>query len=86
MIADMLMREADSAEELAEQIIRAIDEKREKDPVYILNYYDPNVKTLVTYGPYGTQNQAAKSVNTLASSGPMPAQAQVTTLRSVHGG
>lgn len=86
LVAGMLIHEAESADDLAEQIIRALDEKREKDDIYVLNYYDPNVGALVTYGPYGTGNQANKEIARLASTGPKPAQAQVTHLRRIHAG
>lgn len=84
LVASMLEHEADSADDLAKQIIEALDAKRESDEKWVINFYEPNVKVLANYGPYGTANAAVKDVKKLVAAGPQPAQAQVVKLMEVQ--
>ena len=77
------MQEADDAEDLAKRIIEALDAKREDNEQWVINFYEPNVRVLANYGPYGTANAAVKDVKKLVAAGPNPAQAQVVKLMEV---
>lgn len=81
LIADLLQKPADDADELAERIIRSLDEKREKDERWGVVYYDPNTKAVINYGPYATKTQAQKALSGLVSPGPKPAAGIAVKLR-----
>lgn len=84
LVSTLLMQEAEDAEELAERIIKALDEKRQADEIWMINFWEPNVRVLMNYGPYATQNAAKKDIAKLAAAGPTPAQAQVVKLKGIR--
>lgn len=61
MIADLLLEPAEDAEELAERIIRALDEKRQDDKQYVVIVVDPGVGTYV-YGPFPGRKSALNAI------------------------
>lgn len=85
LVTQHLLSEAPDAETLAKTIITELDAKREqealKDPPYAVAYWDPNVKFLAVYGPYRTENQAAKQQARLASPGPKPGSSWILRQR-----
>ena len=81
LIADVISREYDSADEAAEAAIRALDEKRAKDEMWCFLYYDPNNKVYITFGPYKTKNAAERARKNLVSPGPLPARGMPLKLR-----
>lgn len=84
LVASLLHEEADDANDLARRIIEGLDDKRDRDDtMYVVVYFDPNTKALITYGPYKTQRAADKALGTLVSPGPLPAQGAVRKLVGV---
>jgi hypothetical protein len=82
LVAEVIGREYDSAEEAAEAAIRAIDEKRARDnEIWCFLYYDPNNKVFITYGPYPTKSSAERARKNLVSPGPLPARGMPLKLR-----
>lgn len=85
LVTQYLLSEAPDADTLAKTIITELDSKREqealKDPPYALVYWDPNTKMLCIYGPYRTENQAAKQRARLASPGPKTASSWILRQR-----
>lgn len=81
LVADVISREYDSADEAAEAAIRALDEKRAKDESWCFLYYDPNGKVYITFGPYKTKNAAERARKNLSSPGPLPARGMPLKLR-----
>lgn len=81
LVADIISREYDSADEAAEAAIRALDEKRAKDESWCFLYYDPNGKVYITFGPYKTKNAAERARKNLSSPGPLPARGMPLKLR-----
>lgn len=81
LVAKMLEEPAEDADELAERIIRSLDEKREDDTRWGVVFYDPNTKAVINYGPYPTQKAAQKIKDSLVSPGPLPAAGVVVKLR-----
>lgn len=84
LVASLLHEEADDANDLARRIIDSLDDKRARDDTtYVVVYYDPNTRALITYGPYRTERAASKALGTLVSPGPLPAQGAVRKLGEV---
>lgn len=81
LVADIISREYDSANEAAEAAIRALDDKRAKDEMWCFLYYDPNGNVFITFGPYKTKNAAERARKNLSSPGPEPARGMPLKLR-----
>ena len=84
LVLTHLMSEHPDAEALAETIITSLDEKRSGEQSWCVNFYDPNGKTLCTFGPYGTEGAAKKEMGKLVSAGPVPSVARVQKLRKIN--
>lgn len=85
-MARLLEEPAEDADELAERIIDAIDELREKREQYAVLYVEPNTKSVTLFGPYGTENAGRKDMFKLTSPGPQLARAGVLKLRPLADG
>lgn len=83
LVSNLLAHPADSADDLAEQIIKELDDKRAKETQWSVVYYDPNTQALIAYGPYGTEGAAERALKGLVSPGPLPASGAIRKLRSV---
>lgn len=80
-VAALLEEPAEDADELAGRIIETLDELRLKRDSFALLYLEPNTRTVVAFGPYGTQNAGERDIKRLVSPGPKPGHAQVLKLR-----
>ena len=72
LVAKMLEQPADDADSLAESIIVALDDKRQKDDRWMVIYqWQPKEQRFVTitYGPFNTRKQAEKALGGLVSPG-----------------
>lgn len=70
LVAKMLEQPAEDADSLAESIIVALDEKRQKDERWMVIYqWQPKEERFVTisYGPFNTRKQAEKALSGLVS-------------------
>lgn len=72
LVADLLdpdRTDPDASRELAEEIIVALDEKREKDDLYIIAARLADWAPITAYGPWSTKNQALKFSKHLSGEG-----------------
>jgi hypothetical protein len=72
LVSSMLLKPAEDADSLAESIILALDEKRQKDERWMVIYqWQPKEERFVTitYGPFNTRKQAEKALGGLVSPG-----------------
>lgn len=72
LVAKMLEQPADDADSLAESIIVALNDKRQKDERWMVIYqWQPKQERFVTitYGPFNTRKQAEKALGGLVSPG-----------------
>ena len=87
LVASMLERPADDAEDLAKQIIEALDAKRSKDDRFVAIYqWRPADEQIVTiaYGPYSTGRKATKAVASMVSPSEPLARAMILKCREVQ--
>lgn len=83
LVAQMLERPAEDADDLARQVIEALDAKRASDNEQWVAIYQWNKGGLVTcaFGPYGTRTQAERAVKGMVSPSEPLAKAMVLQVK-----
>lgn len=78
MVADMLEQEHPDAQSLAKAIIKALDEKRQEDDLFVL--MSQVGKYVIGWGPYPTANKAHTAASKMVS----PSLTEPLAYRVVH--
>lgn len=82
LVADLLQKPAEDADELSELIIRSLDEKRMSDSCFVLGTMIGDIPLL--WGPFATANQASKAASKLTSPGPEPLKGRVMRVKRIE--
>jgi hypothetical protein len=83
LVVSLLEAEHPDVEELATQVILSLKERWTSEELYVVNMYDPNIRRVFTYGPFGTPKAAEKEMSRLVATGPLPNQGWVCKLREI---
>jgi hypothetical protein len=83
LVVSLLEAEHPDVDALASEVIRSLKEKWVAEDLYVVNMYDPNMRRVFTYGPFGTPKAAEKEMSRLCSAGPKPSQGWVCKLREI---